>query len=170
MPPLACPQHDSCPTWQTSLDLRPFSCCRAQPGYPCRCGYAAKCAAVAQICTLLDGIPLALELGAAATATFSVQEIAERLAWARAAQCGPGYRDAEPRQRSINDTVAWSYNLLRRPSSGCWPSFPSLPAGGRYWLCSRCARDHQSRRNPAPARAEVAGERRSIGIAVGAHA
>ena len=34
---------------------------------------------VAQICTLLDGIPLALELGAAATATFSVQEIAQRL-------------------------------------------------------------------------------------------
>ena len=68
-------------------------------------------AAVAQICTLLDGIPLALELAAAATATFSVQEIAERLATGMLL-ASPGYRNAEPRHKSINDTVAWSYNLL----------------------------------------------------------
>lgn len=67
--------------------------------------------AVAQICTLLDGIPLALELGAAATATFSVQEIAQSL-YAHVLPAGPRLRAAAPRQASIDDTVAWSYNLL----------------------------------------------------------
>jgi predicted ATPase len=66
---------------------------------------------VAQICTMLDGIPLALELGAAATATFSVQEIARRL-YAHVPPPEPGLRPADPRHASIDDTVGWSYNLL----------------------------------------------------------
>ena len=66
---------------------------------------------VAQICSLLDGVPLALELGAAGTTTFSVQEIAQRL-YAHLLLPGPGLRAADPRHTSINDTVAWSYNLL----------------------------------------------------------
>lgn len=66
---------------------------------------------IAQICRLLDGVPLALELGAATTATFSLHEIIERLSKGKLLT-SPGYRDAEPRHRSINDTIAWSYNLL----------------------------------------------------------
>ncbi len=66
---------------------------------------------VAQICTLLDGIPLALELSAAATATFSVQDIAHRLN-GHVPSVRPGFRASDPRHASIDDTVAWSYNLL----------------------------------------------------------
>ncbi|MFN8468838.1 MAG: helix-turn-helix domain-containing protein [Caldilineaceae bacterium] len=72
---------------------------------------AENAAYVAEICTLLDGIPLALELGAAATATFSVQDIAQRLQ-GHMLLSGPGFRVGDPRHASINDTVAWSYNLL----------------------------------------------------------
>lgn len=68
-------------------------------------------AAVAQVCTLLDGIPMALELGAAAIATFSVQEIAARLD-AHLLPASPGARTTDPRHMSIADAVAWSYQLL----------------------------------------------------------
>lgn len=70
--------------------------------------------AVAQICALLDGIPLALELAAAALTTFSVQEIAAQLD-TRFLLSSPGYRTADPRRRTLNDAVAWSYHLLALP-------------------------------------------------------
>jgi predicted ATPase/DNA-binding SARP family transcriptional activator len=72
---------------------------------------AANMPAVVRICSLLDGIPLALELGAAATASFSVEEIAEQLD-ARMLLAGSGYRTADPRHHSLHDTVEWSYRLL----------------------------------------------------------
>lgn len=72
---------------------------------------AQNAAAVAQICARLDGIPLALELAAAALLTFSVQEIAKRLD-AHFLLSTPGYRTADVRHQSLNETVAWSYNLL----------------------------------------------------------
>ena len=67
--------------------------------------------AVAQVCTLLDGIPLALELGAAAITTFSVQEIAAQLD-AHLLPASPRTRTNDPRHLSIADAVAWSYQLL----------------------------------------------------------
>lgn len=69
---------------------------------------------VAQICAILDGIPLAPELAAAALTTFSVQEIAAQLD-ARFLLSSPGHRTADLRHRTLNDTVAWSYNLLSPP-------------------------------------------------------
>lgn len=72
---------------------------------------AQNAAAVAQICARLDGIPLALELTAAALLTFSVHEIAKRLD-THFLLSTPGYRTADARHQSLNDTVAWSYNLL----------------------------------------------------------
>jgi predicted ATPase/DNA-binding SARP family transcriptional activator/tetratricopeptide (TPR) repeat protein len=68
-------------------------------------------AAVLKVCSLLDGIPLALELGAAAMATFTVAEIAEQLD-ARVLIAESGYRTADPRHHSLGDTVEWSYMLL----------------------------------------------------------
>lgn len=113
MVPLACPQQHPLPDLADIADspaVRLFVE-RSQAVTPSMQLTPQNAAAVAQICTLLDGVPLALELAAAATATFSVQEIAERLGLGMVL-ASPGYRDAEPRHRSINDTVAWSYNLL----------------------------------------------------------
>ncbi|MFN8470291.1 MAG: BTAD domain-containing putative transcriptional regulator [Caldilineaceae bacterium] len=111
--PLACPQQRPLPDLadianSPAVHLFVERCQAIRPSMRLTPHNAA---AVAQICTLLDGIPLALELAAAATATFSVQEIAERLGTGMLL-ASPGYRNAEPRHKSINDTVAWSYNLL----------------------------------------------------------
>ncbi len=72
--------------------------------------------AIVQICTLLDGLPLAIELAAARCKLLTPQELAERLEGARDGSLlqalGSGSRDAPPRHRTLRDTMAWSYNLL----------------------------------------------------------
>lgn len=71
--------------------------------------------AVAHICRQLDGIPLAIELVAARTRSFSVQQIAKQLdrtpdaQWRLASQ---GSRDAHPRHQTLFNLIAWSYGLL----------------------------------------------------------
>jgi predicted ATPase/class 3 adenylate cyclase/DNA-binding CsgD family transcriptional regulator len=69
------------------------------------------CGALAEVCRRLDGIPLALELAAARTATIPPQELAERLT-ERFALLAGGSRDSVARQRTIEASVAWSYQLL----------------------------------------------------------
>ncbi len=69
------------------------------------------CGALAEVCRRLDGIPLALELAAARTATIPPPELAERLT-ERFALLAGGSRDSVARQRTIEASVAWSYQLL----------------------------------------------------------
>jgi predicted ATPase/class 3 adenylate cyclase/tetratricopeptide (TPR) repeat protein len=68
-------------------------------------------AAIAQICSRLDGIPLAIELAAARERVLSSREIADRLHQRFRLLTG-GSRTALPRQRTLEATVAWSYELL----------------------------------------------------------
>jgi predicted ATPase/DNA-binding CsgD family transcriptional regulator len=67
--------------------------------------------ALATVCRRLDGIPLALELAAARSATIPTQDLAARLS-ARFALLAGGSRDSVARQRTIEASVAWSYQLL----------------------------------------------------------
>ena len=67
--------------------------------------------AVAEICRRLDGIPLAIELAAARTRVLSPEQIAEGLSDRFRLLTG-GPRDALPRQRRLEASVAWSYELL----------------------------------------------------------
>ena len=66
--------------------------------------------AVAEICSRLDGIPLAIELAAARTVVLSPQEILERLERRFALLKGSG--SEVPRQRTLEATIRWSYDLL----------------------------------------------------------
>ncbi|MEP7358117.1 MAG: AAA family ATPase, partial [Anaerolineales bacterium] len=67
--------------------------------------------AVAQICRRLDGIPLAIELGAARARALTAEQIAARL-HQRFALLAGGNRTAPPRQQTLRSAIDWSYDLL----------------------------------------------------------
>ena len=66
---------------------------------------------VAQVCSRLDGIPLAIELAAARGAGMAVKDIAARLDDCFQLLTG-GSRVALPRQRTLQATIDWSHDLL----------------------------------------------------------
>ena len=69
---------------------------------------------VAQICSRLDGIPLAIELAAARMKVLSPQQIASRLDDRFRLLTG-GARTALPRQQTLRALIDWSYSLLSDP-------------------------------------------------------
>jgi predicted ATPase/class 3 adenylate cyclase len=66
---------------------------------------------VAQICSRLDGIPLAIELAASRISVFSPEQIAKRLGDRFKLLTG-GSRTALPRQQTLRALIDWSYELL----------------------------------------------------------
>lgn len=66
---------------------------------------------VVEICTRLDGIPLAIELAAVRVNVLSPEEIALRLG-DRFRLLTSGKRDVLPRHQTLEATIAWSYDLL----------------------------------------------------------
>ena len=66
---------------------------------------------VGRVCRLLDGIPLAIELGAARLRGMSVSELDARLDRRFAILTG-GARTALPRQQTLRAMVDWSWELL----------------------------------------------------------
>lgn len=77
----------------------------------------ANASSIAQICSRLDGIPLAIELAAARTKLLSPEQIAARLDDRFRLLVG-GSRTALPRQQTLRALIDWSYELLSEAEKG----------------------------------------------------
>jgi predicted ATPase/class 3 adenylate cyclase len=82
-----------------------------QPNFTVRNDNAAF---LAQICSRLDGIPLAIELAASRVKVLGLEQIAARLDDRFRLLMG-GARTALPRQQTLRATIDWSYDLLSQP-------------------------------------------------------
>jgi predicted ATPase/DNA-binding CsgD family transcriptional regulator len=71
----------------------------------------ANSAAVVEICSRLEGLPLAIELAAARVKLLSPREILDRLEDPLAFLTG-GARDLPARQQTLRNAIAWSADLL----------------------------------------------------------
>jgi non-specific serine/threonine protein kinase len=71
----------------------------------------SNAAAIADICTQLDGIPLAIQLAAARIKLLTPQALASRLQRRLELLTG-GAADLPERQRTLRDAIDWSYALL----------------------------------------------------------
>ncbi len=89
---------------------------------------AANAAAVAAVCTHLDGLPLALELAAARVRVFTPETLLAQLT-PRLPALVDGPRDAPLRHRSLRGTVAWSDRLLDEDARRVFAHF-AVFAGG----------------------------------------
>jgi predicted ATPase/DNA-binding SARP family transcriptional activator len=83
---------------------------------------------IARICVGLDGLPLALELAAGATQLLAADELASGLDEALI-ELGRGPRDAPARQRTLDATIEWSYNMLDESQRAAFGRF-AVFAGG----------------------------------------
>src|SRR6266487_1992255 len=85
-------------------------------------------AAIAEICVLLDGLPLALVLAAARLKVLSPQALLARLSHGFEVLTG-GRRDTPTHQHTLRATITWSYNLLEAREQSLFRSF-CVFAGG----------------------------------------
>ena len=81
---------------------------RAQPGWELT---HAERPFLSLLCLRLDGLPLAIELAAAKLRTYPLTELVQRLE-DRLATLTSNHRVAEPRQQTLEASIAWSYELL----------------------------------------------------------
>jgi predicted ATPase/DNA-binding winged helix-turn-helix (wHTH) protein len=113
VPPLSVPEASKPPTVAALGDyesVRLF----AQRAAEVRPGFALtedNVGDVAQICTRLDGLPLAIELAAARVKILSPKTILQKLENRLSILTG-GATDLPARQRTVRGTVEWSYDLL----------------------------------------------------------
>ena len=71
----------------------------------------AQAAVVDEVCTLVDRLPLGVELAAARVAHLPISAVRDRLA-ARLPLPGSGPRNVPDRQRTLAGAIAWSHDLL----------------------------------------------------------
>jgi predicted ATPase/transcriptional regulator with XRE-family HTH domain len=116
--PLACPDPDDAPLdlaqlvgWTLGFSAVQLFVSRAQMASATFQLTAANAAAVAEICHRLDGLPLAIILAAARVRGLAPAQLLARLG-ERLPFLTSGGIDLPARQRSLQELIDWSYNLL----------------------------------------------------------
>jgi predicted ATPase/DNA-binding CsgD family transcriptional regulator len=89
---------------------------------------AANREKVDRICRRLDGIPLAIELAAVRLQVLSLDQILTRLDQ-RFRLLTTGRRTAQPRHRTLEAALAWSFALCTRPEQRVWAAVSVFPDG-----------------------------------------
>lgn len=92
---------------------------RAQAGAPDFAVTDENAAIIGQICEKVEGLPLALELAAARIKSLSPASLLERLSKARFPLLTGGARNLPSRQKTLHNTITWSYDLLS-PTEQAW--------------------------------------------------
>jgi predicted ATPase/class 3 adenylate cyclase len=113
VPPLAVPDPKHVPDLVTLSQYEAVALfiARAQAVKPEFQVTNANAPAVAEICTRLDGLPLAIELAAVRIKLLPPQALLARLGQRLAVLTG-GARDVPARQQTLRNTIEWSYHLL----------------------------------------------------------
>lgn len=84
--------------------------------------------AIAEICSKLDGIPLAIELAAARTKVLTLEKINEKLKDRFHLLTG-GSRTVLPRQQTLKALIDWSYDLLNEKEKLLWERLSIFKGG-----------------------------------------
>jgi predicted ATPase/class 3 adenylate cyclase/DNA-binding CsgD family transcriptional regulator/Tfp pilus assembly protein PilF len=113
VPPLALPDRRAAPsaTHLAQYESITLFVDRAQDARPDFALSDQNAGDVAEICQRLDGLPLAIELAAARIRALTPAAMLQRMERRLPLLTG-GARDLPARQRTLRDTIAWSYDLL----------------------------------------------------------
>jgi predicted ATPase/DNA-binding CsgD family transcriptional regulator len=135
VPPLTTPARGPGRTWHAaplgelpSYDAVALFVQRAQSVQPAFTLSDDNALAVTEICTRLDGLPLAIELAAARVKVLPPSALLTRLGNQLQVLTG-GARDQPERLRTMRDAIAWSYDLLG-PEEQMLFQFLAVFAGG----------------------------------------
>jgi len=114
MPALSLPPRDQKKTIEqlAQFDAIKLFVARAeavQSGFALTAGNAQV---ITAICLRLDGVPLAIELATAQLGHFTLPKLHDALNEAPLQSLASSIRDMEPRQRTLRNSIQWSYNLL----------------------------------------------------------
>ena len=83
--------------------------------------------AVIELCGLLEGLPLAIELAAVKLRTLTVEQMVRRFGHRLTSLAGPG-AGASPRHQSLRALVEWSYELCSERGQVLWRRLSVFPS------------------------------------------